>query len=140
MICEYEHIIEFELIDSKTNRENLKYSYSFLNPSVDLGLSLEINLTNFLENVRFDWDTYNLENIEENIEYVKYSFLKCENLKVEKIKKNDVIKDMIQIGVDQNDVEELLNEIIEDLIYQAIEELGELVIYNPRYYFIKDEF
>ncbi len=147
MIDKYEKIVgDLELLDFNKHRDNLILSYRILDTirEHDFDFVLNIDLTQFLKNVGIDSSTYSFECIEDNIKYVKYTFIMTivnrKGIWQMKISKNEMKTAFIRFGVDKNDVDELLNEIIEELTYDAIEKLNDLIVEDIDYYLRRDEY
>ena len=146
MIDKYEKIVgDLELLDTNRSRDNLIYTYQISDTFAewDFDIQVRINLTTFLKNVCFDED-YNFIFIEDNIEYIKYKFIMTmmdeQGIFQTPLTKGSLKEEFIRLGVDQNDVDELIEEIIEQLTYDTIDKLNYLVCEDLNYYLRRDEF
>lgn len=145
MIDKYETIIgDLELLDTNRNRDKLVFSYQMSNTFEEYNreIAININLTKFLKNVCLDED-YNFVYIDDNIEFVEYEYtmVRVDNNRIWKatITEDELKEEFIRLGVDEKDVDELLNEIIEQLTYDAIEKLNYLICEDLYYYLRRDE-
>jgi hypothetical protein len=81
--------------------------------------------------------------IEDNIEYIEYQFIMAmigsKEILLTPITKGSLKEAFIRLGVEEKDVDELIEEIIEQLTYDAIEKLNYLICENLNYYLRKDE-
>lgn len=145
MIDKYEKIVgDLELLDTKRNRDKLVFSYLISDTfeKYNSEIIISIDLTNFLNNVCIDED-YNFMYIDDKIEYIKYKFIvnsiSRKGIWQSVAPRNEIKRLFIRFGVDEKDVNELIEEIIEDLTYDAIEKLNYLVCEDLNYYLRRDE-
>ena len=145
MIDKYEKIVgDLELLDVDKDRDNLIYSYLISDTfeEHDFDLSVNINLTTFLDNICIDED-YNFMHIEDYIEDIKYQYIMTminrKGFWQAPITKDELKESFIRLGVDENDIDEFIEEIIEELTYDAIEKLNYLIVEDLDYYLRKDE-